>query len=400
MSTLIEPRRPRRRLPDGNSTYRAFVSRLFSIWALCATLFGLAMLIVFFVRLGQDVKSWFGTMPAAIASRNEELAKTVAKARDLDGQVKRRLAEIDSEMDEELKTADDEAARAKIRADFARFKDRELAALKQTNEELLHAEREIRPNTSPGALLAHFFTAGPSSVPEDAGIQPALLGSLLLAFITIVTALPVGVGAAIYLEEYRHSSWLARLIQLNINNLAGVPSVMYGILGAFVFVELIFKPLESETIAARNALGGGLTLALLTLPIIIVSAQEAIRAVPASLRHASLALGATQWQTIWRVVLPSAKPGILTGVILALCRAIGEAAPLLLFGALLFVNHNPSLFGRFTVLPMQIYGWSERAQEAWRYNAALASAVLVGSLLLLNGAAIYLRHRARKNTRW
>src|SRR5207244_10974165 len=125
--------------------------------------------------------------------------------------------------------------------------------------------------------LRHSSSAGPSGAPEDAGLQPALLGSLLLAFITILFALPIGVGAAIYLEEYRHSNWLAHVIQLNINNLAGVPSVMYGILGAFVFVELIFKPMESPTIAARNALGGGLTLALLTLPVIIVSAQEAIR---------------------------------------------------------------------------------------------------------------------------
>jgi phosphate transport system permease protein len=302
-------------------------------------------------------------------------------------------------MQQELRSAEDDAVRASIRKDFEGFKQKELAALKQTTEEMLHAGRDIRLDTSPPALLGHFLTSGPSSEPEDAGIQPALLGSLLLALITIVFALPIGVGAAIYLEEYRYSNALAGIIQLNINNLAGVPSVMYGILGAFVFVELIFKPMESETIAARNALGGGLTLALLTLPIIVVSAQEAIRAVPSSLRHGSLALGATQWQTIWRVVLPSAIPGILTGVILALCRAIGEAAPLVMFGALLFVNHNPTLFSRFTVLPMQIFGWSDRPQVAWHYNAALASAILVGVLLLLNGTAIYLRHRAQSRQR-
>jgi phosphate transport system permease protein len=133
----------------------------------------------------------------------------------------------------------------------------------------------------------------------------------------------------------------------------------------------------------------------LTLPVIIVSAQEAIRAVPSSLRHAALALGATRWQTVWRVVLPSALPGILTGVILALCRAFGEAAALVLFGANLFVNHNPGLFSRFTVLPLQIFGWSDRPQTAWLYNAALASTILVGTLLLLNGTAIYLRHRVQ-----
>ena len=176
---------------------------------------------------------------------------------------------------------------------------------------------------------------------------------------------------------------------------------MYGILGAFVFVEMVFKNIESDTngIAARNVLGGGMTLALLTLPMIIVAAQEAIRAVPLSLRHASLALGATKWQTVWRVVLPSAMPGTLTGIILAISRALGEAAPLVMFGALLFVDHNPTLFSRFTVLPMQIFGWSDRPAEAWLYNAGLASTILVATLLGLNATAIWLRGRAQRTIR-
>lgn len=400
MTAIAEPRPPRRRQGAQHLTYRAFIAGLFKVWALFATFFGLAMLLVFFARLGIDVAAWFRTMPPAIEKRNAELQKNIDKARDLEAMTQSKLQEIDAEMEEELKNAEDDAARAKIRDDYARFKKRELAALETTHDELMRAAQDIRPDTSPAALLSHFFISGPSSEPEDAGIQPALLGSLLLAFITIVAALPIGVGAAVFLEEYRQASRLAHFIQLNINNLAGVPSVMYGILGAFVFVEMIFKRLESDTIAARNALGGGLTLALLTLPIVIVSAQEAIRAVPASLRHASLALGATRWQTIWKIVLPSASPGILTGVILALCRAIGEAAPLVLFGALLFVNHNPTLLSRFTVLPMQIFGWSDRPQAAWLYNAALASTILVVALLLLNGAAIYFRYRTQKKVRW
>jgi phosphate transport system permease protein len=221
---------------------------------------------------------------------------------------------------------------------------------------------------------------------------------LLIGLICICFAVPLGVGAAIYLEEYRSAGWLSRLIQVNINNLAGVPSVVYGILGAYVFVEKIFLPLERahEGIAARNLLGGGLTLALLTLPVIIVAAQEAIRAVPVSLRHGALALGATKWQTIWHHVLPSARPGILTGTILALSRAMGEAAPLVLFGALLFVPDAPSLLSRFTVMPMQIFGWTDRPQELWRYNAALASVILMVMLLFLNAVAIYLRQRAQR----
>ena len=203
-------------------------------------------------------------------------------------------------------------------------------------------------------MFMNFISAGPSSSPQDAGIKAALLSSLLLGLITIVAAIPLGVATAIYLEEYRSQSWFGNILQLNINNLAGVPSILYAILGAYVFVELIFKQFESPAIAARNTLGGGLTLALLVLPIVIVSTQEAIRAVPISLRHASLALGATRWQTIWRIVIPSSLPGILTGMILALSRAMGEAAPLVLFGAALYINFTPTILSRFTALPMQI----------------------------------------------
>jgi phosphate transport system permease protein len=277
-----------------------------------------------------------------------------------------------------------------------------LKNLGVTLEEFQDNVQGIRPDTSRLAVAAHFFTHGPSSEPQDAGIKTALLGSLLVVAITIVTALPLGVGAAIYLEEYRSRGWLAWLIQLNINNLAGVPSVVYGILGGFVFVVLIFQPIarSNPEFAARNALGGGLTLALLTLPVVIVSAQEAIRAVPVSIRHGALALGATRWQVVWHHVLPYAFPGILTGTILAICRAIGEAAPLLLFGALLYVDQPPGLFDRFTVLPMQIFGWADRPQPVWRYNMAFASVVLVGMLLILNAVAIFLRQRAQRRMKW
>ena len=217
------------------------------------------------------------------------------------------------------------------------------------------------------------LASGPSSEPEEAGILPALLGSIYLGVITVLIAVPLGVGTALYLEEYS-GNWLAKVIQINISNLAGVPSVVFGILGAFIFVELIFKPMESPVIAARNVLGGGMTLALLTLPVVIVAAQEAIRAVPVSIRHGAYAApGATKWQTTWRLVLPCSLPGILTGAILAMARAMGEAAPLVLFGALLFVNQEPTLFSRFTVLPMQVFGWADRPRHPavasqWRHG--------------------------------
>jgi phosphate transport system permease protein len=237
-----------------------------------------------------------------------------------------------------------------------------------------------------------------------------LWGSIWLGLITVLFSVPIGVGAALYLEEYRAEGWLASVIQININNLAGVPSVVYGILGGFVFVYF-FKTLQQPDIAPRNLLGGGLTLGLLTLPMVIVSAQEAIRAVPISLRQGAYALGATKWQVMWTIVLPMARPGILTGTILSLSRAIGEAAPLVLFGAQLFVDQSPSLFTRFTALPLQIFGWCDRPSIAdpqggeesidmWKYNAALASTVLLIVLLGMNGVAIYLRNRAQQKMRY
>jgi phosphate transport system permease protein len=234
---------------------------------------------------------------------------------------------------------------------------------------------------------------------------------LWLSLIMMLFAVPVGTAAALYLEEYKTSGRLARIIQTNINNLAGVPSVVYGIMGAFVFVELIFKPLHlwNEGISVRNVIGGGMTLGLLTLPVVIVSAQEAIRAVPNSIRQGAYALGATHWQCIWTQVLPLARPGIMTGTILAVSRAIGEAAPLILFGATTFIAYTPNPFSEFTVLPIQIYNWAERPTNPvidghvvrqWNFNMALASMVLLVMLLCLNGMAIYVRNRAQKAMRY
>jgi phosphate transport system permease protein len=228
----------------------------------------------------------------------------------------------------------------------------------------------------------------PSSLPSRAGAQSAVWGTIWLIGIVAVTTLPLGVGAAIYLEEYAdRDRWWNRAIEINIQNLAAVPSIVYGILGLAFFVRGPFG--QGQVILA-----GGLTLSLLVLPIVIIAAREAIRAVPPSIREGSLALGATRLQTIGRQVLPAAIPGIATGSILALSRAIGEAAPLVLLGALTFVTFNPDgLDSQFTALPIQIFNWISRPQEDFKVLAAAAIVVLLVLLLAMNATAIWLRNR-------
>ena len=252
-------------------------------------------------------------------------------------------------------------------------------------------------------LTADFVTRPQSSEPVTAGIRTAILGTLWTILITILVAFPIGTGAAIYLEEYATDNWFNRLIQTNINNLAGVPSIVYGMLGLAIFVRnlepitsgAIFGAVDSNSTASgRTILAAGLTLGLLVLPIIIINAQEAIRAVPRSLRNASFGVGATRWQTIWAHILPNALPGILTGTILAISRAIGETAPLVVVGASTAINFDPSsIFSKFTTLPIQIYQWTARPQDEYRALAAAAILVLLVLLLSLNASAILLRNR-------
>ncbi len=248
-------------------------------------------------------------------------------------------------------------------------------------------------------LTPQFLTTPMSSKPEYAGVRTALLGSLSLVGLTLAFALPIGVMAAIYLQEYATKNWINNLIQTNIYNLSGVPSIVYGMLGLAVFV----RTLEALTSGAlfgvtdsngRTILSAALTMALLILPIIIVNAQEAIKAVPDSFRQAAYGLGATKWQTIWHHVLPNALPGILTGSILAVSRAIGETAPLVVVGASTFITADPDgPFSKFTALPIQIYNWTARPQAEFRNIAAAAILVLLAMLLTLNAAAILLRNR-------
>ena len=251
-------------------------------------------------------------------------------------------------------------------------------------------------------LTTDFVTRPQTSEPLTAGVRTAILGSLWTIFFTILLAFPVGVGAAIYLEEYASDNWFNRIIQTNINNLAGVPSIVYGILGLAIFVRTlepltsgeIFGVVDPTTANGRTVLAAGLTLGLLVLPIVIINAKEAIRAVPRSLRNASCGVGATKWQTVWSHVLPNAMPGILTGTILAISRAIGETAPLVVVGASTAISFDPSSpFSKFTTLPIQIYQWTSRPQDEFRSLAAAAILVLLVLLLSLNASAVLLRNR-------
>lgn len=235
-----------------------------------------------------------------------------------------------------------------------------------------------------GRLLNNF----PSSLAENAGAQSAIFGTIWVISITAAITIPVGVGAAIYLEEYANRErWYNRVIELNLQNLAAVPSIVYGILG-LAFIVRGFLGLGQTVLAAA------LTLSLLVLPIVIIASREAIRAVPGSIRQGAMALGATRWQTVRSQVLPSAIPGIATGSILALSRAIGEAAPLVLLGGLTFITFNPEgVNSAFTVLPIQIFNWISRPQDEFKVLAAAAIVVLLVILLTMNAVAIYLRNR-------
>ena len=234
-------------------------------------------------------------------------------------------------------------------------------------------------------LTPGFLTETPSRFPDKGGILPAIVSSISLGAIVILVAVPIGVGAALYLEEYAPKTWWSDLIEINISNLAGVPSIVYGLLGLGVFNYLLgFGP---------ALISGALTLSLLSLPVIIVTSREAIRAVPDSLRFASYGLGITKWQTVRNHVLPYAVPGILTGVIISVSRAIGDAASLIVVGAVSFLTFNPGLFQRFMALPIQIYSYITRPEPGFANAAAATIIALLLVILVLNGVAIYIRQR-------
>ncbi len=240
-----------------------------------------------------------------------------------------------------------------------------------------------------GYLNLDFFTNFASRRPADAGIKAAIFGTIWLMAVTGPVSIVLGVGCAIYLELYAKKNAFTRFIQMNISNLAGVPSIVFGLLGLTVFVRMMEM--------GRSVLAGGLTMSLLILPIIVVASQEALRAVPKDMQEASYGMGATKWQTIRRVILPAAIPGILTGGILALSRAVGETAPLIMIGALTFVAFIPeNILSGFTVMPIQIYNWTSRPQVAFHDVAAAGIIVLLFMLILMNSIAIIIRNKFSK----
>lgn len=242
-------------------------------------------------------------------------------------------------------------------------------------------------------LSWEFMTSLPSRFAERSGIYTAWAGTLWVMVCTTLISFPVGVGAGIYLEEYGKKGRLSTLLEINIANLAGVPSIIYGLLGLEVFVRLMKM--------GSSILAGALTLSLLILPIIIVATREAVRAVPKTIKEASFALGASKWQTIWNQTLPASFGGILTGVILAISRAVGETAPLIVIGALAYVPFAPSgPLDEFTVLPIQIFNWVSRPQHEFVINAAAAIIVLLLITFVLNGVAVYLRYRWQQKLKW
>jgi phosphate transport system permease protein len=242
-------------------------------------------------------------------------------------------------------------------------------------------------------LDGQFLTSYPSRRPANAGVLPALIGSVELGLIVGAVTFPIGVGAAIYLQEYARDSFVTRLLRTNIANLAGVPSIIYGIFGLAVFVRALAL--------GTSILAGALTLSLLILPVVIVASIEALRAVPNAQREGALALGATQWQMVRGSVLPAAAPGIITGIILAMARAIGEAAPLIIVGAVGFVTFLPSpLAPGYTVLPITVFDWASRPQADFQGIAAAAILVILFFMIVLNALALVIRVRLSKNIQW
>jgi phosphate transport system permease protein len=239
------------------------------------------------------------------------------------------------------------------------------------------------------AIEWKLFNDSPSTVPEEAGARPAILATLYLGLVVLMLSVPVGVLTAVYLEEYANRErWWNRLIEVNVQNLAAVPSIVYGILGLAFIVRGIG--------IGRVVFAGALILTLVVLPTVVVASREAIRAVPDSIRQGAFALGATRWQVVWRQVLPAAIPGMATGSILALSRAVGETAPLIMVGAVVYVPFDPTLFGQYTALPVQIYNWTKLPDPAFQTLAAAGAIVLLAIVLSMNAVAIFLRNRYRK----
>jgi phosphate transport system permease protein len=333
----------------------------------------------------------FTTLPLSdvLAGRNVPAEFATLTIRDLTPEQQAALLTANLSHEQLVQLVDVEVVGAEI------LKSWDLTTSILQREQLEATAREQYPNAKfyfRSWINFDFLINPGSSTPGEAGVRTALLGSVWVIAITVLFAFPIGVGAAIYLEEYASRSRINQIIETNIRNLAGVPSIIYGLLGLAIFVRAL-----SFVTDGRTLLSAGLTMGLLILPVIVINAQEALRAVPSSIREASYGLGATKWQTIWNQVLPAAMPGILTGTILAMSRAIGETAPLIVIGASTFIVFDPNgPLSKFTALPIQIYQWTSRPQDQFRDIAAAAIIVLLALLLTLNASAIFLRQRFKR----
>ncbi|MBN2618123.1 MAG: phosphate ABC transporter permease PstA [Spirochaetales bacterium] len=380
-----------------------------------ATVFTLFMLLLLLVNIVNDA---FGYVAIENSIEPTEFVESgnldLLKNSELIGILEKHLSKGLVRRYNSEKPLDERSTKELMEIVFTRVIEPRVIESWNLGESLLHRNEiieEIRIS-NPNAYVEFrawinpkFIVTSQSSVPEYAGIRTALLGSLMIIAITILVAFPLGVGTAIYLEEYAGVNKVSRLIQINIYNLSGVPSIIYGLLGLTVFVRgmepltsgSLFGFSDASTANGRTILSAGLTLAILVLPIIIINTQEALKGVSKSLRYAGLGLGATKWETIWAHVLPSSMERILTGTILAVSRAIGETAPIVVIGASTFIAVDPNnIFSKFTTLPIQIYQWTARPQGEFRHIAAAAIIVLLVLLLSMNTSAILLRNRMGK----
>jgi phosphate transport system permease protein len=376
---------------------RHLAGRVFAVVCALATLTGVIMLAVLLLDVVTDSTGW-------IWRRVDRDPRMFALILETDPEFARRAKATDEQlfagMQRKVQTRQRRAARrdqvlteaelAEIRMDYWHSK--------YSGDEAYYERFEMQPSTPQRlsvawAIVTDVFDNFPSRHPSKGGFKSAILGSFWLLLLTAIFAIPVGIAAAVYLEEYAAKNRLNRFIEVNIANLAGVPSIVYGILGLAVFVRGLQL--------GRVVLAGALTMTLLILPVIIIAAREAIKAVPDSIRQGAFALGATRWEVVRHHVLPIAMPGVLTGVILGMSRAIGETAPMIMIGALSYVAFVPQgPLDDFTVLPIQIYNWIAMPNKEFHLLAACGIFILLGILLVMNSSAIYIRHRAQRNLRW
>jgi phosphate transport system permease protein len=415
---------------------RQLAAMLFGGLCWTCTWLALVMLVVLLYSVSSDGVGYFWdrtlASPAAIrimASRDDGF---VERAEGLVPEFAETFAPLDTSeyeaailtAQQALAQAEDQPAREDAASTLAGAQDDLIQAREDKHEEQSALLEELRKEdaetlaqlgirltpaerlASLGQLIAGFLSKFPSRHTYAAGIKSAVFGTLWIIGLTALLAIPIGVLGAVYLEEYSRQNKLARFIEVNISNLAGVPSIVYGLLGLTIFVGTFHKlkqafPDSERFVEPQNILCGALTMTLLILPVIIIASREAIKAVPTSLRQAAFAVGATRWQVVSQQVLPAAIPGIVTGVILAVSRAMGETAPLITIGALTYVAFTPrSVFDGFTVLPIQIYNWISRPQEEFHYIAAAAILVLMAVLLLMNSVAIFIRNHFERKIKW